>query len=99
MRRLLAVLVVVYVPWKTRPNRVVRDLSIYRLPMAYAVGKTPRFDLTRYHDFPEFERYIRGVAKMNPDIVSLRMLGYSHENRPLLGLKVNIAKIRGSPFA
>ncbi|CAJ0594781.1 unnamed protein product [Cylicocyclus nassatus] len=61
------------------------------LPLASSTGKTPRFDLNRYHDFPEFERYIRGVAVMNPDIVSLRMIGYSHENRPLLGLKIGRA--------
>ncbi|EYB95984.1 hypothetical protein Y032_0154g2972 [Ancylostoma ceylanicum] len=69
MRRLLAVLVVVF-------------------PPLVAAGETPFFDLTRYNDFPEFESYIRGVARMNPDIVHMRLIGFSREHRPLLGLKV-----------
>ncbi|KAK6053528.1 hypothetical protein COOONC_08967 [Cooperia oncophora] len=52
-------------------------------------GETPFFDLTRYNDFPQFEEYVRGVAEMNPDFVSLRLIGHSREGRPLLGLKVN----------
>ncbi|KAK6010679.1 hypothetical protein OSTOST_24267 [Ostertagia ostertagi] len=62
-------------------------------PRAIAAGgDTPFFDLTRYNDFPdfpEFEDYVRGVAKMNPEFVSLRLIGQSREGRPLLGLKVN----------
>ncbi|EYB95982.1 hypothetical protein Y032_0154g2972 [Ancylostoma ceylanicum] len=69
MRRLLAVLVVVF-------------------PPLVAAGETPFFDLTRYNDFPEFESYIRGVARMNPDIVHMRLIGFSREHRPLLGLKI-----------
>ncbi|KIH43788.1 hypothetical protein ANCDUO_26200 [Ancylostoma duodenale] len=69
MRRLLAVLVVVF-------------------PPLVSAGETPFFDLTRYNDFPEFESYIRGVARMNPDIVHMRLIGFSREHRPLLGLKV-----------
>lgn len=53
-----------------------------------SAGETPFFDLTRYNDFPEFESYIRGVARMNPDIVQMRLIGFSREHRPLLGLKV-----------
>ncbi|KHJ88826.1 hypothetical protein OESDEN_11372 [Oesophagostomum dentatum] len=68
MRRLLAVLVVVF-------------------PLAAFAGETPFFDLKRYNDFPDFERYIRGVARMNPHIAQLRLLGFTHEHRPLLGLK------------
>ncbi|ETN75335.1 zinc carboxypeptidase [Necator americanus] len=58
-----------------------------RFPLTSA-GKTPFFDLTRYNDFPEFENYIRGVARMNPDLTSLRLIGFSREHRPLLGLKI-----------
>ncbi|KAJ1358611.1 hypothetical protein KIN20_017083 [Parelaphostrongylus tenuis] len=54
-----------------------------------AGGETPFFDLTRYHDFSEFEDYIRSVARTNPNIVQLRLIGYSHERRPLLGLKTH----------
>ncbi|XGW23738.1 hypothetical protein V3C99_005728, partial [Haemonchus contortus] len=51
-------------------------------------GETPFFDLTRYNDFPEIEEYVRGVAKMNPEFVSLRLIGHSREDRPLLGVKI-----------
>ncbi|KAE9418633.1 hypothetical protein Angca_008831, partial [Angiostrongylus cantonensis] len=60
-------------------------------------GQTPFFDLTRYHDFPEFENYIRNVAQANPNIVKLRQIGYSHERRPLLGLKIGRAANHTKP--
>ncbi|KJH43743.1 hypothetical protein DICVIV_10231 [Dictyocaulus viviparus] len=61
---------------------------LFIIKLAATDSRTPFFDLTRYHDFPEFEDYLRKVAVMNPDIVKLRVIGESRERRPLLGLKI-----------
>lgn len=42
----------------------------------------------RYHDFPDFERYIRDAARRYPAIAQLKTIGTSREGRSLLGLKV-----------
>lgn len=46
------------------------------------------FDFTNYHDYVEIEDYIREVARMNPEIASLRTIGVSNEGRKLIGLKI-----------
>ncbi|EFO13982.2 hypothetical protein LOAG_14545 [Loa loa] len=50
----------------------------------------PNFDFNKYHSLEEYENYLESIAKAFPDLTQLRIIGFTHEKRRLLCLKVFI---------
>uniref|UniRef100_A0A915Q092 Peptidase M14 carboxypeptidase A domain-containing protein n=1 Tax=Setaria digitata TaxID=48799 RepID=A0A915Q092_9BILA len=48
----------------------------------------PDFDFNRYHSLEEYENYLEDVAKAFPSFVKLEIIGFTHEGRRLLALKL-----------
>ncbi|VDM97309.1 unnamed protein product [Thelazia callipaeda] len=53
-----------------------------------ARSEKPSFDFSRYHNFKEYENYLEAVANKLPTLVKLQVIGYTHEGRRLLALKI-----------
>lgn len=63
-------------------------VGILGLLLALPSVLAAEFDLTRYHDYPEFEHFIQQAAREYPSITQLKVIGTSREGRKLLGLKI-----------
>lgn len=49
------------------------------------------FDFNRYHTLDEYENYLESVAQAFPDLAQLKVIGFTHEKRRLLCLKVLVS--------
>ncbi|EJW72007.1 hypothetical protein WUBG_17085, partial [Wuchereria bancrofti] len=50
----------------------------------------PNFDFSKYHSFEEYENYLESIPQAFPDLAQLQVIGFTHEKRRLLCLKVFI---------
>lgn len=57
------------------------------------------FDFNRYHSLEAYENYLESIAKTFSDLVQLKVIGFTHEGRRLLCLKVLIRKTILPTFA
>ncbi|KAL3999094.1 hypothetical protein ACH3XW_17755 [Acanthocheilonema viteae] len=59
-------------------------------PITHARYRESNFDFNKYHSLKEYENYLESIAEVFPDLVQLKVIGFTHEKRRLLCLKVLI---------
>ncbi|VIO96963.1 Uncharacterized protein BM_BM13496 [Brugia malayi] len=63
-------------------------ISLFQITYTRYIG--PNFDFSKYHSFEEYENYLESIPQAFPHLAQLQVIGFTHEKRRLLCLKVFI---------